>query len=254
MNTVRNVARENLLLGKLILEFDDDTLGALLADAVDLRKDGRIARGDGPLERGDIGHRKDGERGLRSDAGDAHKELEERQLLAGGESVEIDGVVANRSVDEELERVTFAQFGVDDVGRRHADLVADAVGVEEYRSVPGFSSIASRELAYHSLQLTASAPGGLALPEGAFSGRVLRMAITKSAKKALRQSKRRKVFNERRMRALRNAVRLVRSGEGKTEANLSAAYKAIDKAAKRGVIKKNTAARKKSQLAKLLKK
>lgn len=32
--------------------------------------------------------------------------------------------------------------------------------------------------------------------------------------------------------------------------NLSAAYKAIDKAAKAGVIKKNAAARKKSQMAK----
>ena len=35
---------------------------------------------------------------------------------------------------------------------------------------------------------------------------------------------------------------------------LSEAYKAIDKAAKRGIIKKNTASRKKSRLAKFLKK
>lgn len=44
---------------------------------------------------------------------------------------------------------------------------------------------------------------------------------------------------------------------GKTEEALkliSQAYKAIDKAAKRGVIKKNTASRKKSRLAKFLKK
>ena len=36
--------------------------------------------------------------------------------------------------------------------------------------------------------------------------------------------------------------------------SLSAAYQAIDKAVKRGVIKKNTAARKKSRLAKSIKK
>lgn len=35
---------------------------------------------------------------------------------------------------------------------------------------------------------------------------------------------------------------------------LSSAYKSIDKACKRGVIKKNTASRKKSRLAKFLKK
>jgi small subunit ribosomal protein S20 len=35
---------------------------------------------------------------------------------------------------------------------------------------------------------------------------------------------------------------------------LSAAYKAIDKAAKRGVIKKNAAARKKSRLSAMIKK
>jgi len=34
--------------------------------------------------------------------------------------------------------------------------------------------------------------------------------------------------------------------------SLSEAYKAIDKAAKRGVIKKNTAARKKSRLSKMI--
>lgn len=45
------------------------------------------------------------------------------------------------------------------------------------------------------------------------------------------------------------------SGGKKEEAKslLSQVYKAIDKAAKRGVIKKNTASRKKSRLTKLLK-
>lgn len=79
------------------------------------------------------------------------------------------------------------------------------------------------------------------------------MAITKGAKKAIRVSKRKKVFNDRRQRAMKDIVKDVKKlvVAGKKEealSKLSAAYKAIDKAAKRGVIKKNTAARKKSRL------
>ncbi len=79
------------------------------------------------------------------------------------------------------------------------------------------------------------------------------MAITKSAKKAHRASLKKHVFNVRRKRALTAAVKtvkkLVATGETKeATTSLSAAYKAIDKAAKRGVIKKNTASRKKSRL------
>jgi small subunit ribosomal protein S20 len=77
------------------------------------------------------------------------------------------------------------------------------------------------------------------------------MAITKSAKKALRQNKRKKAVNDRRKRALRGAVKNIRANASPT--TLAAAYQAIDKAMKRGVIKKNTASRKKSQAAKLLK-
>ena len=76
------------------------------------------------------------------------------------------------------------------------------------------------------------------------------MPITRSAKKALRVSKRKKVFNLRRKDAMNKAVKSVK----KTKEGLTAAYKAIDKAMKKGVIKKNTAARKKSRLAKMLKK
>lgn len=51
------------------------------------------------------------------------------------------------------------------------------------------------------------------------------------------------------------AVKEVKKLTGpEAKAKLSEAYKAIDKAAKRGVIKKNTAARKKSRLAKAIKK
>ncbi len=83
------------------------------------------------------------------------------------------------------------------------------------------------------------------------------MAITKSAKKAHRVSLRKQVVNLRRKRALSNTTKttkkLIVAGQ-KTEAQqtLAAAFQAIDKAAKRGVIKKNTASRKKSRLAKAL--
>ncbi len=74
------------------------------------------------------------------------------------------------------------------------------------------------------------------------------MAITKSAKKAHRASLRRRVFNLRRKVALHDAVKDARKAGA--SANLSEAFKAIDKAAKRGVISKNAADRKKSRLAK----
>jgi len=81
------------------------------------------------------------------------------------------------------------------------------------------------------------------------------MPIIKSAKKALRGSKKKRVFNERRKRAMRNTIKEIKkAGSAATPESLSAAYQAIDKAAKRGVIKKNTAARKKSRLVKAIKK
>ncbi len=65
-------------------------------------------------------------------------------------------------------------------------------------------------------------------------------------------------MNVRRKRALHDAVADVRKLVGKkreeTMEALNAAYQAIDKALKRGIIKKNTAARKKSRLSHLLKK
>ncbi len=83
------------------------------------------------------------------------------------------------------------------------------------------------------------------------------MPIIKSAKKALRSSARKKVFNDKRRTAVKDAVKevkkLLASGK-KVEAQkaINEAYKALDKAAKTGVIKKNAAARKKSRLMKLI--
>jgi len=81
--------------------------------------------------------------------------------------------------------------------------------------------------------------------------------ITASAKKALRQSIKRRAKNLRKSNNYKSAVKelkkLASSGQTKaTQALLAKAYKAIDKAAKTGVIKKNKAARLKSAAAKLL--
>ena len=84
------------------------------------------------------------------------------------------------------------------------------------------------------------------------------MAITKSAKKAIRSQERKRVFNIRTKRAMAGALKKAEltKGKGREEQAvlLASAYQAIDKAAKRGVIKKNTAARKKSRLVARLKK
>jgi small subunit ribosomal protein S20 len=84
------------------------------------------------------------------------------------------------------------------------------------------------------------------------------MAITSSAKKAHRSSLKKRVFNLRRKRVLTSTVKDVKkvivTGAVDSADTLSKAYKAIDKAAKRGIIKKNTASRKKSRLALALKK
>ncbi len=83
------------------------------------------------------------------------------------------------------------------------------------------------------------------------------MALIKSAKKAIRSSERKRVQNLRRRRAIHDTVKAARGTAGKDKkaqmAELAVAYQAIDKALKRGVIKKNTAARKKSRLAQYLK-
>ena len=83
------------------------------------------------------------------------------------------------------------------------------------------------------------------------------MPITKSAKKAIRGSERKRAFNDRNKRSMKEAIKKIekisktdKSAAGKA---LSSAFSAIDKAAKRGVIKKNTAARKKSRLSRLIK-
>lgn len=83
------------------------------------------------------------------------------------------------------------------------------------------------------------------------------MPITQSAKKAIRGSLRKKAFNDQRKRVMKEVIKKIKklAKTDKTEAvkMLSGAFKAIDKAAQKGVIKKNNAARRKSRLSKLMK-
>ncbi len=81
------------------------------------------------------------------------------------------------------------------------------------------------------------------------------MAITSSAKKALRQSEKRRVHNLRIKRDLRSIIKELRgfveeNQIDKAKALLPKAQKALDKAAKTGILKKNTVSRTKSSLAK----
>lgn len=73
------------------------------------------------------------------------------------------------------------------------------------------------------------------------------MPIIKSAKKSLRQSKKRLATNARYERAYKNALKKIKSGAKKD--TLSQAYKAIDKAVKRRVIHKKKASRLKSKIS-----
>ena len=84
------------------------------------------------------------------------------------------------------------------------------------------------------------------------------MAITKSAKKALRQSQRRKKRNTKKKEGLKTLIKKVKNllsqkKEGEAKKLLPQVYKLIDKAAKTGLMKKNTASRKKSRITKALK-
>ena len=85
------------------------------------------------------------------------------------------------------------------------------------------------------------------------------MPIIKSAKRNIRGSARKATYNTRRSKAMKELVKEVRvlvaaKDKKSAEALLSKAYKAIDKAAKCNTIKKNTADRKKSRLAKAIRK
>lgn len=81
------------------------------------------------------------------------------------------------------------------------------------------------------------------------------MPRIKSAKKAMRQSRRHAVVNRAQRSALRTALKRVRGATTKDEATqaYAAAVRLLDRAARKGLIHKNNAARNKSRLAKYVK-
>jgi small subunit ribosomal protein S20 len=83
------------------------------------------------------------------------------------------------------------------------------------------------------------------------------MPITSSAKKALRASKKKRAFNLRRKDEMSGVIKQYKklvSAKKMDEAKklIPSLQKAIDKAAKRGIIKPNNASRKKSRLIKVI--
>jgi len=85
------------------------------------------------------------------------------------------------------------------------------------------------------------------------------MAITKSAKKAIRQSARRKkqnaVYKDNIKKLVKEVLVLVSTKKAdEAKKLLPKIYSALDKAAKVGVIKKNNASRHKSRLTRLVEK
>ena len=80
------------------------------------------------------------------------------------------------------------------------------------------------------------------------------MPRIKSAKKAMRQARRHTVVNRAQRSALRTALKRVRNAGTKQEAAsaYAAAVRLLDRAARKGLIHKNNAARNKSRLAKFV--
>ncbi|MDO8530369.1 MAG: 30S ribosomal protein S20 [bacterium] len=83
------------------------------------------------------------------------------------------------------------------------------------------------------------------------------MAITKSAKKAIRQNKKNREHNLVYINKIKSSIKEARAlvlQKKPKEAKefLAKAYEALDKAAKVGIIKKNNASRRKSRLAKMV--
>jgi len=85
------------------------------------------------------------------------------------------------------------------------------------------------------------------------------MPIIQSAKKALRSSKRKKVMNDRRKKAVSKALKTYKKLIAENKVKEAKEFfpqvqKALDKATKRGILKTNASSRKKARLVKALKK
>lgn len=85
------------------------------------------------------------------------------------------------------------------------------------------------------------------------------MPQTKSAKKELRKNRRKRVLNLLAKKQLKDRIKTLLSFVAKKDIKkakqtLKNAYQALDKAAKRGIIKKNAASRKKGRLTTMVNK
>lgn len=85
------------------------------------------------------------------------------------------------------------------------------------------------------------------------------MPVTKTTKRRPKQNERKRAINKKRTLEMRRLIKeanvlIAAKDTEAVEKMLPQIYKAIDKAAKKGVIKKNTAARKKSRMMKKIKK
>ncbi len=85
------------------------------------------------------------------------------------------------------------------------------------------------------------------------------MPITSSAKKALRNSNKKRVFNMRKKDSIQSSLKkfkkLITEGNKKeAQKYMAQIQKTLDKAVKTGLLKKNTASRKKSRLSAMVKK
>jgi len=74
------------------------------------------------------------------------------------------------------------------------------------------------------------------------------MPITQSAKKALRQERRRRIFNLRIKKKLKASIKQARKKP--TKKNLKLVFSTLDRAAKKKIIHKNKATRLKSRISK----
>jgi len=83
------------------------------------------------------------------------------------------------------------------------------------------------------------------------------MPITKGAKKAVRSSLRKKASNDRVTKqykeATKTVIKLAKTDKAEAKKLVSKAQSAIDKATKKGILKKNTASRKKALLSRVTK-
>lgn len=77
------------------------------------------------------------------------------------------------------------------------------------------------------------------------------MPIIKSAKKAARQAEKRTANNQQIKKSIKTALKAFKTNP--TAENVSKAQSEYDKAAKKGLLKKNTASRRKAALAKIAK-